>query len=145
MQNRCNSAQLYYFRNWTKKSCTRQCNKNNMLLYHLCRVFEVMPELKTKFPGKVDIEQLKSTRTLYGHNKILMKSIENAVASLDDNESFVTYLVELGRRHQVRPLKAQYLEVSFPCLTENQVIKFFEDNKRINRNISLWSVKYCSL
>ena len=104
-----------------------------------------MPELKTKFPGKVDIEQLKSTRTLYGHNKILMKSIENAVASLDDNESFVTYLVELGRRHQVRPLKAQYLEVSFPCLTENQVIKFFEDNKTINRNISLWSVKYSSL
>ncbi|CAH3119532.1 unnamed protein product [Porites lobata] len=80
------------------------------------RVFEVMPELKTKFPGKVDIEQLKSTRTLYGHNKILMKSIENAVTSLDDNESFVTYLVELGRRHQVRPLKAQYLEVIYEAL-----------------------------
>ena len=65
------------------------------------------------FPGgKVDIEELKSARSLYGHNKILMKCLENAVASLDDNESFVSYLVELGRRHQVRPLKAQYLEVS---------------------------------
>lgn len=78
----------------------------------LCRVFEARPELKTKFPGKVDIEQLKATRQLYGHSKILMKSIENAVVSLDDSESFVTYLLELGRRHQVRPLKAQYLEVS---------------------------------
>ena len=64
------------------------------------------------FPGKVDIEQLKSTRTLSGHSKILLKCIENAVVSLGDSESFVSYLVELGRRHQVRPLKAQYLEVS---------------------------------
>ena len=81
--------------------------------FYPCRVFETKPELKTMFPGgKVDIEQLKSARSLYGHNKILMKCLENAVASLDDNESFVTYLVELGRRHQVRPLKAQYLEVS---------------------------------
>ena len=58
------------------------------------------------------IEELNSSRKLFGHSKTLMTSLENAVKSLDDNERFVAYLVELGTRHQVRPLKAPYLEVS---------------------------------
>lgn len=81
--------------------------------FYVDRLLEAKPELQDKFPGKLDIEKLKTTRILFGHNKILMTSIENAVTSVDDNESFRTYLVELGRRHQVRPLKAEHLEASF--------------------------------
>lgn len=91
------------------------------------RLFEAKPELKKKFPGKVDIEQLKTTRTLFGHNKILMTCIENAVASADDNESFVTYLVELGRRHQVRPLKAEHLEALHVAFIET-LKELFQSN-----------------
>ena len=82
-------------------------------LFYVNRLLEAKPELQDKFPGKLDIEKLKTTRILFGHNKILMTSIENAVTSVDDNESFRSYLVELGRRHQVRPLKAEHLEASF--------------------------------
>jgi len=96
--------------------CTIDENRTKVGKQTFLRVFEAKPELKNMFPGKVDIEQLKSARTLYGHNKILMKCLENAVISLDDNESFVSYLVELGRRHQVRPLKAEYLEVIHAAL-----------------------------
>lgn len=81
--------------------------------FYVNRLLEAKPELQDKFPGKLDIEKLKTTRILFGHNKILMTSIENAVTSVDDNESFRSYLVELGRRHQVRPLKAEHLEASF--------------------------------
>ena len=68
----------------------------------------MMPEFNTNDP----VEELKSARALFGHSKTYMKCLENAVTSMDDNERFVTYLVELGRRHQVRPLKAHYLDVS---------------------------------
>lgn len=84
-------------------------------LSFLCRVFELNPQIKKMMPEFMTadpIAELNSSRKLFGHSKTLMKCLENAVTSLDDNESFVAYLVELGRRHQVRPLKAQYLEVS---------------------------------
>ena len=68
----------------------------------------MMPEFMTADP----IEELKSAKSLFGHSKTIMKCLENAVTSLDDNERFVGYLVGLGRRHQVRPLKAHYLDVS---------------------------------
>ena len=57
-------------------------------LFYVNRLLEAKPELQDKFPGKLDIEKLKTTRILFGHNKILMTSIENAVTSVDDNESF---------------------------------------------------------
>ena len=90
----------------------------NKTLHHflfLCRVFELNPQIKKMMPEFMTadpIAELNSSRKLFGHSKTLMKCLENAVTSLDDNEGFVAYLVELGRRHQVRPLKAQYLEVS---------------------------------
>jgi len=68
----------------------------------------MMPEFLTADP----IQELNSSKKLFGHSKTLMVCLENAVKSLDDNERFVAYLVELGRRHQVRPLKPPYLEVS---------------------------------
>lgn len=79
------------------------------------RVFELNPQIKKMMPEFMTadpVEELKSSRKLFGHSKTIMKCLENAVTSLDDNDRFVGYLVELGRRHQVRPLKAQYLEVS---------------------------------
>ena len=81
----------------------------------MCRVFELNPQIKKKMPEFMTadpIEELNSSKKLFGHSKTLMMCLENAVKSVDDNERFVAYLVELGRRHQVRPLKASYLEVS---------------------------------
>lgn len=94
------------------KSTWSKINENRVTVGKktFLRLLEAKPELQDKFPGKLDIEKLKTTRILFGHNKILMTSIENAVTSVDDNESFKSYLVELGRRHQVRPLKAEHLE-----------------------------------
>jgi len=83
------------------------------------RVFELNPQIKKMMPEFMTadpIAELNSSRKLFGHSKTLMKCLENAVTSLDDNEGFVAYLVELGRRHQVRPLKAQYLEVIHEAL-----------------------------
>nr|XP_058968913.1 neuroglobin-like [Pocillopora verrucosa] len=78
------------------------------------RVFELNPQIKKMMPEfntNDPVEELKSARALFGHSKTYMKCLENAVTSMDDNERFVTYLVELGRRHQVRPLKAHYLDL----------------------------------
>lgn len=91
-----------------------------MTLSFLYRVFELNPQIKKMMPEFMTddpIEELRSSRKLFGHSKTLMKCLENAVTSLDDNERFVAYLVELGRRHQVRPLKASYLEVSNVCMS----------------------------
>ena len=90
--------------------------ENYLIKRHFpCRVFELNPQIKKMMPEFMTndpIEELKSSRSLFGHSKTYMKCLENAVTSMDDNERFVSYLVELGRRHQVRPLKAQYLDVS---------------------------------
>ena len=83
--------------------------------FFLSRVFELNPQIKKMMPEFITadpVKELKSSKSLFGHSKTIMKCLENAVTSLDDNIRFVGYLVELGRRHQVRPLKAQYLEVS---------------------------------
>lgn len=83
------------------------------------RVFELNPQIKKMMPEFMTadpIEELNSSRKLFGHSKTLMTCLENAVKSLDDNERFVAYLVELGRRHQVRPLKAPYFEVIHEAL-----------------------------
>lgn len=89
--------------------------KSSIRLHFRCRVFELNPQIKKMMPEfntNDPVEELKSARALFGHSKTYMKCLENAVTSMDDNERFVTYLVELGRRHQVRPLKAHYLDVS---------------------------------
>ncbi|RMX44212.1 hypothetical protein pdam_00005305 [Pocillopora damicornis] len=68
------------------------------------RVFELNPQIKKMMPEfntNDPVEELKSARALFGHSKTYMKCLENAVTSMDDNERFVTYLVELGRRHQL--------------------------------------------
>ena len=91
------------------------CVSINEAYFFPCRVFELDPQIKKMMPEFMTadpVKELTSARKLFGHSKTIMKCLENAVMSLDDNDRFVGYLVELGRRHQVRPLKAQYLEVS---------------------------------
>ena len=64
-----------------------------------------------EFRGK-KMDELRKTRTLVGHTKRVMKAVENAVISLDDSESFVEYLLELGRRHKMKEAKPSPRNVS---------------------------------
>ncbi|XP_074627979.1 neuroglobin-like isoform X2 [Acropora palmata] len=108
------------------KSTWSKINENRVTVGKktFLRLLEAKPELQDKFPGKLDIEKLKTTRILFGHNKILMTSIENAVASVDDNESFRSYLVELGRRHQAMHLA--FMATLKELFEENWTTQAFE-------------------
>ena len=69
---------------------------------------KLFPELKSITSGQLD-----ASNTVFGHAERVMRAVENAVSALDDAESFTAYLEELGRRHKVRALKPDYLEVRF--------------------------------
>lgn len=75
-----------------------------------------MQNLFPEFRDAGSVEKLESTTFLNGHAKRLMTAVENAVISMNDPETFTTYLQELGRRHKLRKLKPHYLEVS-RCIT----------------------------
>ena len=68
---------------------------------------KLFPELKSINSGQLD-----SSNTVFGHAERVMRAVENAVSALDDADSFTAYLEELGRRHKVRALKPDFLEVS---------------------------------
>jgi hypothetical protein len=72
-----------------------------------------MQNLFPEFRGQGNVDTLETTKFLNGHSKRLMTAVENSVNSMNDFESCVMYLQELGRRHKTRKLKPQYLEVGF--------------------------------
>lgn len=73
------------------------------------------PDLPKLFPElkNVNSGQIGTSHALFSHAERVMRAVENAVSALDDAVSFTAYLEELGRRHKVRALKPDYLEVSF--------------------------------
>lgn len=82
---------------------------------------KLFPELKSINSGQLD-----ASNTVFGHAERVMRAVENAVSALDDAESFTAYLEELGRRHKVRALKPDYLEVSFFQLSPLLINCYFE-------------------
>lgn len=73
------------------------------------------PDLPKLFPELKSINngQLETSSAIFSHAERVMQAVENAVSALNDAVSFTAYLEELGRRHKVRALKPDYLEVSF--------------------------------
>ena len=72
------------------------------------------PDLAKLFPElrSINSGQFDASNTVFGHAERVMRAVENAVSALDDADSFTAYLEELGRRHKVRALKPDYLEVN---------------------------------
>ena len=68
---------------------------------------KLFPELKSLNSGELD-----TSNAIFKHAERVMRAVENAVSAVDDAVSFTAYLEELGRRHKVRALKPDYLEVS---------------------------------
>jgi len=68
---------------------------------------KLFPEFKSVSSGHLD-----TSNAFFAHAERVMKAGENAVSALDDAVSFTAYLEELGRRHKVRALKPDYLEVT---------------------------------
>ena len=56
------------------------------------------------------------SRSFHLHVKIVMRSLENAVSSLNEAEKFTQYLMNLGERHERWSIKMEHFDVSiFYC------------------------------
>nr|AUV50079.1 globin-like protein [Actinia tenebrosa] len=91
--------------------------KNELGVQIFLSLFEAIPSLQQVFPEfrNVKLETLKTERSLHGHTKRVMKVVENAVTSLEDPDSMIEYLLELGRRHRYRQIKPKPLHLEEIC------------------------------
>lgn len=119
---------LYICCNYTLNRSVKQQNMKeitnimlSVFLKSTNRFFAENPSFQKLFPEFKDLEygQLEQAKALHGHGKRVVKALENAVLSLDDSEAFASYLEELGRRHVVRALRPEYLEVTAVYFTES--------------------------
>ncbi|EDO43247.1 predicted protein [Nematostella vectensis] len=76
------------------------------------RFFEEHPTSKDLFPEfrNISNEKIAESPALYGHARRVMKSVDNAVASIENVQVYSAYLYELGTRHQTRQLSEEQLK-----------------------------------
>jgi len=83
-------------------------NYLSQLMYFDCRFFTTHPEYQSKFRAfaKVPIENLKDNRSFLMHAMNVMNSITSIVDTLDNPESLVDDLKQIGLNHRKRPIEA---------------------------------------
>ena len=95
----------FYIRTYTL------CTHAHTLSYsHLCRLFELAPDLINLFPFELNED---SQDGLKKHALQVMQSIDMAIGMLDDQNELEDTLTELGIIHNMKSVQLESFAVSF--------------------------------